>query len=48
MYTRAIHVPRRGMLPRYTVDMLVAEASARWLREEQVIDDTTIIVAHLR
>lgn len=34
--------------PRKVVDMLVTEASARWMREEQVIDDTTIIVAYLR
>lgn len=33
--------------PKRAVDMLVAEASARWMKEEQVIDDTTIIVAML-
>ena len=30
-----------------SVDALVEEARARWMREEQVIDDTTIIVGHL-
>eukprot|EP00753_Platysulcus_tardus_P014141 PLAT4122.1.p1 GENE.PLAT4122.1~~PLAT4122.1.p1 ORF type:complete len:334 (+),score=196.38 PLAT4122.1:30-1031(+) len=34
--------------PKKAVDLLVAEANARWLREEQVIDDTTVIVAHIR
>lgn len=34
--------------PRKAVEMLVAEASSRWMKEEQVIDDTTIIVAYLR
>lgn len=29
------------------VDLLVQEANARWIREEQVIDDTTVIVVHL-
>jgi len=29
------------------VDVLVQEASQRWMHEEQVIDDTTIIVANL-
>lgn len=29
------------------VDSLVQEASQRWMHEEQVIDDTTIIVANL-
>lgn len=29
------------------MDLLVAEANARWMREEQVIDDTTIIVVYL-
>ena len=29
------------------VDKLVQEANARWIREEQVIDDTTVIVANL-
>lgn len=30
-----------------SVDVLVEEARARWMREEQVIDDTTVIVGHL-
>lgn len=34
--------------PERAVDMLVAEASARWMKEEAVIDDTTIIIAYLR
>jgi serine/threonine protein phosphatase PrpC len=33
--------------PADAVDVLVKEAGARWMREEQVIDDTTIVVAHL-
>lgn len=33
--------------PTDAVDVLVAEAATRWMNEEQVIDDTTIIVANL-
>lgn len=33
--------------PRKAVDVLVEEANARWMREEQVVDDTTIIIAYL-
>ena len=33
--------------PKAAVDLLVQEAADRWMREEQVIDDTTVIVAHL-
>ena len=33
--------------PSEAVDSLVKEASLRWMREEQVIDDTTVIVANL-
>mmetsp|Transcript_19716 Transcript_19716/g.22547 ORF Transcript_19716/g.22547 Transcript_19716/m.22547 type:complete len:364 (-) Transcript_19716:457-1548(-) len=33
--------------PTEAVDILVKESSTRWMREEQVIDDTTIIVANL-
>jgi len=33
--------------PTDAVDVLVQEASQRWMHEEQVIDDTTIIVANL-
>jgi serine/threonine protein phosphatase PrpC len=33
--------------PAEAVDLLVKEANARWMQEEQVIDDTTVIVAHL-
>jgi serine/threonine protein phosphatase PrpC len=30
---------------RRTVDLLIMEANGRWMKEEQVIDDTTVIVA---
>jgi serine/threonine protein phosphatase PrpC len=33
--------------PTDAVDVLVTEAATRWMQEEQVIDDTTIIVANL-
>jgi len=33
--------------PSESVEKLVQEASARWIKEEQVIDDTTVIVANL-
>jgi len=33
--------------PRRSVDLLIMEANGRWMKEEQVIDDTTVIVAHL-
>jgi len=33
--------------PRISVDTLVREANNRWMKEEQVIDDTTVITAHL-
>jgi serine/threonine protein phosphatase PrpC len=33
--------------PRYAVDKLISEANERWMREEQVIDDTTVAVAFL-
>jgi len=33
--------------PSDAVDALVKEANQRWIQEEQVIDDTTVIVAHL-
>lgn len=33
--------------PKTAVDVLVKEANVRWIREEQVIDDTTVIVADL-
>jgi serine/threonine protein phosphatase PrpC len=34
--------------PKAAVDVLIDEANARWMREEQVIDDTTVIVAFLK
>ena len=33
--------------PAQAVDALVTEAGTRWMQEEQVIDDTTVIVANL-
>mmetsp|Transcript_92864 Transcript_92864/g.189164 ORF Transcript_92864/g.189164 Transcript_92864/m.189164 type:complete len:327 (+) Transcript_92864:662-1642(+) len=33
--------------PAQAVDILVTEAGTRWMAEEQVIDDTTVIVANL-
>jgi len=33
--------------PRRSVDLLIMDANGRWMKEEQVIDDTTVIVAHL-
>lgn len=33
--------------PAQAVDNLVTEAGTRWMQEEQVIDDTTVIVANL-
>lgn len=33
--------------PSEAVNVLVKEANTRWMKEEQVIDDTTIICAHL-
>ena len=33
--------------PAQSVDTLVTEAGTRWMQEEQVIDDTTVIVANL-
>lgn len=32
---------------RRAVDLLIMEANGRWMKEEQVIDDTTVIVAQL-
>jgi len=33
--------------PRFAVDRLISESNERWMREEQVIDDTTVVVAFL-
>lgn len=33
--------------PKTAVDKLVAEANTRWMKEEQVVDDTTVIVIFL-
>jgi len=35
------------LTPSEAVESLVKEASLRWMREEQVIDDTTVIVANM-
>jgi len=32
---------------RRTVELLIMEANGRWMKEEQVIDDTTVIVAYV-
>lgn len=34
--------------PRRSVDLLIMDANGRWMKEEQVIDDTTVIVAHVK
>lgn len=33
--------------PRFAVDRLINESNEKWMREEQVIDDTTVCVAFL-
>jgi len=33
--------------PKQAVDILILEANRRWMKEEQVIDDTSIIVAYV-
>jgi len=33
--------------PRFAVDRLISESNERWMKEEQVIDDTTVCVAFL-
>lgn len=33
--------------PRFAVDKLISEANERWMKEEQVIDDTTVCVCYL-
>lgn len=33
--------------PRFAVDRLIGESNDRWMKEEQVIDDTTVCVAFL-
>lgn len=33
--------------PKVAVDLLIMEANRRWMKEEQVIDDTTVIVAYI-
>lgn len=43
----AMMVEDAGKNSQSAVDILIQEANARWMREEQVIDDTTVVVAHL-
>lgn len=43
-----INMIAREREPKKAVDKLIAEANERWLREESVIDDTTIIVAFMK
>lgn len=43
----AVEITEAQVGPTEAVDVLVKESSMRWMREEQVIDDTTIIVANL-
>mmetsp|Transcript_10645 Transcript_10645/g.17611 ORF Transcript_10645/g.17611 Transcript_10645/m.17611 type:complete len:330 (+) Transcript_10645:484-1473(+) len=45
--TETIDMAEAQKGPTEAVDALVKESSMRWMREEQVIDDTTIIVANL-
>jgi len=45
--TETVDMAVGGGSPSESVNVLVKEANARWMKEEQVIDDTTIIVAHL-
>lgn len=33
--------------PKFAVDKLISESNERWMKEEQVIDDTTVCVAFL-
>jgi hypothetical protein len=33
--------------PKFAVDRLISESNDRWMKEEQVIDDTTVCVAFL-
>jgi serine/threonine protein phosphatase PrpC len=37
----------RRSQPRDAVQDLILEANARWMKEDQVIDDTTVCVAYL-
>ena len=43
----AVEMVEAQPTPHDAVDVLVTEAATRWMHEEQVIDDTTIIVANL-
>lgn len=45
--TETVEMVEGQMGPAQAVDILVTEAGARWMKEEQVIDDTTVIVANL-
>lgn len=43
----SVNMALKGSGPSDVVDSLVREANVRWMREEQVIDDTTVITAFL-
>ncbi len=45
--TTCVNLACKASGPSDAVDALVKEANQRWIQEEQVIDDTTVIVAHL-
>uniref|UniRef100_A0A7R9ZQB1 PPM-type phosphatase domain-containing protein n=1 Tax=Craspedostauros australis TaxID=1486917 RepID=A0A7R9ZQB1_9STRA len=47
MNPEALEVVEGEVGPAQAVDILVTEAGTRWMKEEQVIDDTTVIVANL-
>jgi len=42
-----IDIAASTLEPRFAVDRLISEANDRWMREEQVVDDTTVCVAFL-
>lgn len=43
----ALEIAASTTEPRFAVDRLISESNERWMREEQVIDDTTVCVAFL-
>lgn len=42
-----IDIAASTLEPRFAVDRLISEANERWMKEEQVVDDTTVCVAFL-
>ncbi len=42
-----IDIASKAQEPRFAVDRLISEANERWMKAEQVIDDTTVCVAFL-